>query len=222
MNTRPGPEFTTDDARRFYDRFGRCQDWQRFYEAAAERELLARLDLRRARSILEFGCGTGRFAERILADHLSPDARYLGLDLSGTMATLSGARLAHFGERARARQTDGGVRFELPRASFDRVISLYVLDLLPEPVIREFLDEAHRLLTRDGLLGLVSLTRGRTRLSRLVERAWTAIHRRNPALVGGCRPIVLEPLVARRYAILHRRIIVQRAVPSEVLVARPA
>ena len=44
--------------------------------------------------------------------------------------------------------------------AFDRFIRTYVLDLLPDVEIRAVLDEAHRVLKPDGLIGLASLTKG--------------------------------------------------------------
>jgi SAM-dependent methyltransferase len=97
------------------------------------------------RSVFEFGCGTGRFADRLLSRELPPDARYAGVDLSSTMVDLATRRLARFGERAQVTLTEGDVRFPFPDASFDRVVATYVLDILGEERIRELLLEAHRL-----------------------------------------------------------------------------
>lgn len=54
----------------FYDRLGARQDWQAFYEDPAAEELIAHAEFEKAKLVFEFGCGTGRFAERILAHHL--------------------------------------------------------------------------------------------------------------------------------------------------------
>jgi tRNA G46 methylase TrmB len=51
-----------EQARRIYDRIGRAQDWQRFYEDAATAELAAHASFGDARAVFELGCGTGRFA----------------------------------------------------------------------------------------------------------------------------------------------------------------
>jgi ubiquinone/menaquinone biosynthesis C-methylase UbiE len=95
--------------------------------------------------VFEFGCGTGRFADRLLSRELPPDARYAGVDLSSTMVDLATRRLARFGERSQVTLTEGDVRFPFPDASFDRVVATYVLDILGEERIRELLLEAHRL-----------------------------------------------------------------------------
>ena len=71
-------------ARALYDRIGRWQDTQRFYEDDATADLFARSDLRHAQSVFEFGSGTGRLAERLLRDHLPATARYQGIDISSS------------------------------------------------------------------------------------------------------------------------------------------
>ncbi len=45
-----------------YDRFGRRQDPQGWYEDAALERLIALGRLAEARAVCEFGCGTGRLA----------------------------------------------------------------------------------------------------------------------------------------------------------------
>jgi len=52
-------------------------------------------------SVFEFGCGTGAFAARLLQHHLPADARYVGIDISGTMVSLAQKRLEPWSERAR-------------------------------------------------------------------------------------------------------------------------
>jgi hypothetical protein len=74
-------QFTPDDARRFYDRFGSRQDTQGFYENPALDDLVKYADFEHARSVLEFGCGTGFFARRLLETDLPVKAHYLGLDI---------------------------------------------------------------------------------------------------------------------------------------------
>ena len=69
------PALTSEQARRVYDRIGRGQDWQRFYEDAATGDLVARAGFDAARSVVELGCGTGRFEAGILARHFPEDAR---------------------------------------------------------------------------------------------------------------------------------------------------
>ena len=72
-------------AQAYYDRFGRKQDSQGFYEDPALDDLIAHASLRDAQSVFEFGCGTGKLAARLLAQRLSSAASYRGCDISPVM-----------------------------------------------------------------------------------------------------------------------------------------
>lgn len=211
-----------EEARRFYDRFGARQDSQAFYERPALERMLANLALGEAHAVVEFGCGTGKLAGELLAQ-LGPEGRYLGLDVSRTMVELARARTEPFGERAEIQLTDGAPRIEAPDARFDRFVSSYVLDLLPADEIRALLEEAHRVLAPGGLLGVASLTHGRSGVARVVSGAWERIHRIRPALVGGCRPIeVADLLSGQTWKLRHQSVVSPYAISSEVVVAERA
>ena len=206
----------------YYDRFGKLQDTQGFYEDPALDDLVAHARLAEAENIFEFGCGTGRLAARLLAEHLPASATYLGCDLSRTMVGLAKERLADYAGRAQVIQADGAIRFPLSDHSVDRVISTYVLDLLPETRIGEFLHESHRVLKDEGRLCLVSLTNGTTLLSKLVSSGWAGLFRWRASWVGGCRPISLEQQVdPDLWEAEYRNVVIAFGVPSEVLIARP-
>ena len=100
-------QFTPDDARQFYDRFGSRQDSQGCYENPALDDLVEHADFEHARSVLEFGCGTGSFARRLLEMVLPSDAHYLALDISETMTGLATQKLAPWQDRVEVKQTDG-------------------------------------------------------------------------------------------------------------------
>ena len=57
-------------SRRFYDRFGRFQDTQRFYEDPAVHRLVELADFERSECVFELGCGTGRLAANLLSSTL--------------------------------------------------------------------------------------------------------------------------------------------------------
>jgi ubiquinone/menaquinone biosynthesis C-methylase UbiE len=208
-----------EEARDFYDRFGSKQDWQRFYEDPAVADLIEHLPLGSANSAIEFGCGTGRLAERMLARHMSMEATYLGLDVSSTMVKLAERRLLRFGSRAKVLLTTGETKLGLESSQFDLFLSVYVLDLLAENDIRALIVEAHRVLKPGGLLGLVSLTHGFTFVSKVLEKMWLSIYKVRPTLVGGCRPVTLEPFVRDGWNLRHKERMVSFGVPSAVLVA---
>jgi len=209
-----------DSVRRYYDWFGAKQDSQAFYENPGLEALVRAGDFGAAHRVFELGCGTGRFAERLLSRELGSEARYEGVDLSSTMTDLATRRLAPFGERAHVTRTEGEVRFELPDGSFDRFVATYVLDILGEEQIRSLLVEAHRLLARGGLLCTLALTEGCSLPSRFLSRAWSGLYSLRPSLVGGCRPISVAPhLDPPSWRERLHRTVVAWTVPSEVLVA---
>lgn len=213
---------TRAQARAFYDHFGKKQDAQGFYEDAALDDLVDHASFERAERVFELGCGTGRFALRLLEKHLPPSATYLCTDISGTMTGIAEQRLSGYAERARAIQSDGSMRFPLPDHCVDRVVSTYVFDLLPETDMRDAISETSRVLVPGGKLCLVSLSHGVTVPSRMVCALWSGIFRLHPSWVGGCRPVRLAPLFdPLRWSIDYRNVIYQFGVPSEVLVASP-
>lgn len=213
---------TPFEAQAFYDRFGRKQDTQGFYENPALDDLISHADFHAAQKVFEFGCGTGKFASRLLGKHLSSSARFLGCDVSPTMVNLATQQLMPYSERATVVRSDGRIRFPLSDQSVDRVISNYVLDLLSEEDILKVFAEAHRALTSGGKLCLVSLTKGVTLLSRIVSSLWEAVFRMRASLIGGCRPIRLESYVDQKcWQIEYQKVITAFGVPSEVLILSP-
>jgi SAM-dependent methyltransferase len=209
----------TDRVRRFYDRLGRWQDFQPYEDPALD-ALVRSGDFEHAHAVFEFGCGTGRVAERLLATRLPSDARYVAIDVSGTMAALAAGRVARFGGRARVARADGLAGTSEPGGAFDRFVCTYVLDLLAETDRAAVIGEAHRLLAPGGRLCLASLTAGATFLSRIVTALWRAAYAVSPVAVGGCRPVELTACVPGAcWNISRREIIVRYGVTSEVLVA---
>ncbi len=213
------PVLSHEQARRFYDRFGSCQDLQRFYEDVAIEDILFNAAFEKSRHVVEFGCGTGRLAERLLDKLLPPDAIYTGFDISRTMVALSRDRLARFGSLAQVVLTDGAPQLPLAEASCDRFISAYVFDLLSPSEAGRVAIETRRLLADGGRLCLASPAPGSTPISRAVQRFWEFAYRLEPWLVGGCRPVRLLDLVGPDWRILHRRVVSRFGLCSEVLVA---
>jgi ubiquinone/menaquinone biosynthesis C-methylase UbiE len=180
-------------ARALYDRIGRWQDTQRFYEDDATADLIVHADLHEAQAVFEFGVGTGRFAARLLREHLPATARYVGLDISATMVGLARERLAPWRDRARVEQSDGSPRIDAPDGAFDRFVFTYVLDLLSREDIAAVLAEARRVLAPEGRLCLVSATHGRTPIQRFIMGLVARLHALSPKIVvaavaSTCRP----------------------------------
>jgi SAM-dependent methyltransferase len=211
---------TPDQARRVYDRIGRAQDWQRFYEDAATTELTAQAAFDAAHAVVELGCGTGRFAAGLLGRVLPPDAKYLGVDLSPRMIGLASARLRPWAGRARVALVDGTERMPVADGTADRFVANYVFDLLSPEATVDALAEARRVLAPGGLLCAAGLTDGEHGIPRLVSRSWRNVWTRWPLLVGGCRPVTLtDALGPTEWEIRSRRVVLAWAIPSEVVLA---
>lgn len=208
-----------DEARAFYDRFGRKQDLQRIYEDPALEVLLRHADFESAGAVVELGCGTGRLAALLLEHHLPAEATYVGFDVSRTMVELAEDRVAPWADRAEIRQTDGSLSLPVADGAFDRFLSTYVLDLLGDRDIDAALGEARRVLAPGGRLCLASLTFGQTLPSRLVSRLWSRVHSLRPKLVGGCRPLDLAARVAPGWDIVHHEVACKLGICTEVVIA---
>ncbi len=211
---------TSNQARRFYDRFGSRQDNQGRYEDRALDAVVEAAEFHSAQRVFELGFGTGRLAQRLFERELRSNATYVGQDVSTTMLALARARLAPWSDRVTLRLADG-LAIPEPDASFDRFLSTYVLDLMPEPDIVTALSHAKRLVAPGGLLALVGLSHGDRVFSRIVARTWSTIAHLVPMLVGGCRPIELTRFVGPpAWTIETNRIVTAFGVPSQILVAR--
>ncbi len=212
------PLLSHDEAKAFYDRFGARQDKQAFYEDAALDRLVANSRFGEARAVFEFGCGTGRLAERLLARHLPDGAAYTGVDSSATMVALAVERLARW--PAKVTISDGGMTLPAPGRAFDRIVATYVLDLLSEADGQALIAEAHRTLMPGGLLCVAGVTHGVGVLSVPVMALWSAAGGLAPGLVGGCRPQHADRLLEdAHWHIVHRSVVSCWGVASEVLVA---
>jgi ubiquinone/menaquinone biosynthesis C-methylase UbiE len=202
-----------------YDRIGRFQDWQVLYEGPALRQLLESGDFTTAKSVFEFGCGTGAFAAK-LRTIVPADCRYVGIDVSPKMARLSASRLKPWAGCATIKLSDGSPSLPEDGGAFDRFVSNYVFELLSPDYAAKVLAEARRILCPNGKLCLVSLACGTSGFAKLVTTLWEAAWKWKSELVGGCRPSELKTLLAaNQWSIDHFCKVVSFGVTSEVVVA---
>lgn len=215
-----GRTLTHEEARRFYDRVGRAQDTQAFYEREAVAQLCSHAELARATHVVELGCGTGKLAAELLASSLPASARYTGLDASGVMVRSARQRTEPFGARASIVQTDGAPVLPVETGSADRFVATYVFDLLGAEDIAAMLLEAHRVLAPGGLIGIAGLTPGERGAARWVSALWTRAFRLRPGLTGGCRPLRMrDDLGPPRWELRFETVVSAYGVASEVVVA---
>lgn len=167
--------------------------------------------------VVEFGCGTGRYAQHLFDRELSSSATYRGIDISPRMVQLASDRLVAVSSRASVTLSDGSPPKDL---RCDRFVANYVLDLLPEDDIRAVLEAAHSLLEPGGRLCLTSLSVAPQWSSRFILSCWSAVRSIHPMLVGGCRPLsLLDYIHEPQWKILSEERVIQFGVPSQVLVA---
>ncbi len=210
-----------DQARWVYNRIGRIQDWQAFYEDVATNRLVANAGLAGGQTIFEFGCGTGRLAARLLGA-LPDNVTYLGVDISPVMIDLAARRLAPWPGRARAVLVDGSLPLPADDGFADRVFSTFVFDLLDPDYAKAVLVDLRRILRPDGRLCIASLTSGDRPLERTVSRAWTGLWRVAPQLVGGCRPTVMSALLEHDWQVQHHSRVHRYGLVIDVLIAAPS
>lgn len=204
------------EARRAYDRLGSGLDRAERFEARARQLALDWLNLAPGQRVVQVGVGTGA-AHAALAAAVTPTGLVVGLDLSHRMLTLTR-------QRAATPLVEGdAARLPFPDASFDRLLSTYLLDLLPTSELVAVLTEFGRVLRPGGRLVLASLTEGIDPASRVFVALWRLVYRLDPVRLGGCRPVHLAPLVERAgLVIAARQVIIQRGFPSEIIAAAPA
>lgn len=205
-----------EEVEKFYDAFGARQDGAGYYEDVTLAELSRFAKFESATSIVEFGCGTGRFAEEMLRLN---SASYWGCDVSRTMIELSRKRLTKFGERVTLVKSSGETTLPFQNESRDRFVSNYVLDILSAQEIESVLGEARRILKPNGLLCLTGLTFGEG----LFPKAWTAFWNLrfdlNPKWVGSCRPVALTEFLSG-WELIYHNVVMVRGISSEVVVGR--
>ncbi len=204
------------DVETFYDAFGARQDGAGYYEDVTLAELTRFANFEAATSIVEFGCGTGRFAEEML--HLN-NALYWGCDISSTMIDLSQKKLSHFGERVTLMKSSGEVTLPLQDESCDRFVSNYVLDILSADEIESVLREARRVLKPNGLLCLTGLTHGKGLFSKAWTAFWNLRFDLNSKWVGGCRPVALTEFLDG-WESIHHNVVTVGGISSEVVVGK--
>jgi ubiquinone/menaquinone biosynthesis C-methylase UbiE len=200
-------------AQRIYDLIGKRYDWFGGYDAKAKSRAFDLLDVAPGQSLLEVGVGTGKEHARIHSAIL-PGGISFGIDISMVMLSLTHQKNITPLCQADARN------IPFVTNCFDRVYISYVLDLVPFADIPGILAEVQRVLKPGGRIVIVALTEGITPSSRALVAAWKALYSVSPITCAGCRPLQLSSLVEKAgFSHVSREVIVQMAVPSEIVVA---
>jgi ubiquinone/menaquinone biosynthesis C-methylase UbiE len=206
----------TFDPKNFYDRFGARYDWFSVYEGRAKERAFHWLDCSPGLRLLNVGVGTGREHQQI-HKAIGPFGIAIGLDVSQVMLNLTRQRSAQPVVCADA------LWLPFREASFDRLYCAYTLDLLPQSCLSIVISGFKRVLRPGGMLVLVCLTRGIDLPSRALVAAWDLAFKLSPAMCAGCRPIQVSDLVIENdFTLIQHEVIVQWAIPSEIVVATRA
>ena len=129
------------------------------------RAVLEALELRPGDRVLEVGVGTG------ISLPLYPrDVRITGIDVSREMLEKARARVA----RARLSNVEALVEMDaeamaVPDASFDKVVAMYVVSVVPQPA--KLLEELHRVCRPDGEIFIVNHFQSENPIVGRLERA---------------------------------------------------
>lgn len=198
----------------FYDQLGHRNSLSNIYEQQARMLALSRLAALPDENVLEVGVGNG-LSQSALNAAVGAGGQSVALDLSPVMLHLTAQ------DHPQTHLTQAHA-YHLPYASaqFDALLSLYLLDLIPNTELLNVLLEFKRVLKPRGRLVLASLTEGIGPISGIGIGLWKAIYGFNPMLCGGCRPVQLMDAVREAgFTEVASQIVVQMAIPSEVLSA---
>ncbi len=213
-NSKLDQAITSASAQRIYDWIGNRYDWLGGFDALAKQRALDLLGLTPGIHILEIGVGTGKSLAQIYTG-IQPGGIAVGIDLSRKMLDQSAKRSHSHLCLADARN--------LPFSPncFDRVFISYVLDLVSIFDIPGILVGAQRSLKASGRIVVIAMTEGVDPPSRALVAIWKAMYKVSPITCAGCRPLQLTNMLeSAGFADVQRQVVVQMAVPSEILTAR--
>lgn len=216
MTTRMAPALLDKAAvRAVYERLAPVYDaWAWLTESRARAACLEFAQVRDGEAVLEVAVGTGLTFAELLARN--PSGRTEGIDLTAGMLRRAEARARRHGRGSYRLALGDAYALDFADASFDLVVNNYMFDLLPEEDFPRVLGEFRRVLRPGGRMVLVNMAQGERPQHRLAE----AVYRFNPALMGGCRGVTLDPFVrAAGFVMRRREVVVQLTFPSEVMVA---
>jgi ubiquinone/menaquinone biosynthesis C-methylase UbiE len=188
--------------------------WARLTESRARERCLAMAAIQDGESVLEVAVGTGLAFERIL--EANPSGRNEGIDLTDAMLARAETRASKSGNRNYRLRIGDACDLDFVDDSFDVLINNYMFDLLPETDFSRVLGEFRRVLRPGGRLLMVNMTAG----ERWYNGIWPLAYRVSPALLGGCRGVLLVPhLAAAGFTGIQREYISQATFPSELISA---
>jgi len=150
---------TREKTRQNYDRMSRWYDLFAGSEKKFTESGLQILGVRAGEHVLEIGFGTGHSLAK-LAQQAGDSGLAAGMELSPGMIDVAQKRMQAKGAESCAQMIQGdGTRLPFVPNSFDAVFLSFTLELFSGLEIPVVLDECHRVLKREGRLGVVSLAK---------------------------------------------------------------
>ena len=201
------------DVPRIYKNVASVYDiWAQLAESKARNRCLELARIRDGESVLEVAVGTGLTFLEIL--RLNSAGQNEGIDLTEEMLNRAREKAKNLGAFNYRLEIGDAYNLHYSDNSFDLVINNYMFDLLPEEDFSVVLHEFKRVLRPGGRLVLVNMTKP----EHWYNSVWQNIYRVNPAWMGGCRGVFLQPhLESVGFVHVRREFISQLTFPSEVV-----
>jgi ubiquinone/menaquinone biosynthesis C-methylase UbiE len=173
-------------------------------------------------TVLEVAVGPGATFVEILKRVERTNTVY-GVDIAPKMLakTRQVARAAGF-SNVDLRVADAH-HLPFPDGMFDVLYNSYMFDLMPLKEMPLLLAEFKRVLKPTGRLVLVNMSKPDDAGVTGFEHLYMRLPRRLvPYLLGGCRPVLLEPVLAGAGFTEIRREFMRHTMPSEIVLAKKA
>lgn len=188
--------------------------WGKLTESNARQRAIELAGITDGMNILEVAVGTGLAFYEIVKRN--PNGSNTGIDLSDGMLARARNRLRDAGLRNHTLAKASALELPVQSGTVDILFNNYMFDLMTLENIDRALEEFKRVLKPGGRLVLVNMTKGEKHGSCIYER----IYRAFPALMGGCRGVVLSGRLERHgFKVVTREYYQQMLFPSEVVLA---
>jgi len=206
-----------EQTRQNYDRMSHWYDLFAGSEKKFTETGLQILGVKAGERVLEIGFGTGHSFVK-LVQQVGDSGLVAGVELSPGMIEVAQKRMQAKNPGGNVQITQGdGTLLPFVSDSFDAIFLSFTLELFSDAEIPVVLKECHRVLKRDGRLGVVSLAKRDVLACRLYE--WG--HARWPALLD-CRPIMLrESLETGGFRVQAAKVQTMWGLPVEIALGRP-
>jgi ubiquinone/menaquinone biosynthesis C-methylase UbiE len=171
---------------------------------AARKTLVEQAALGPGMRVLDLGCGTGGLALLIKQRH--PDVRVVGLDPDPRALARARRKAARAGVDLQLDQGFGDA-LPYPAATFDRVLSAFVLHHLPTEEKVSTLREAHRVLAPGSALHLLDFGGPATATGGVLSNWFHTGHRLRDNFGDGVPALMREAGLVDAQMVSHRRML---------------